>query len=382
MNRQLGKIERKKNGSHVGTFFFGSFIGFLVGILLIAGLCAFFYFNVSINWINKTFKQDIGTNNEELDNLTLNEFVRHTYNLANNFDSYTLNNLKSDFGIDIGDEIAGIDISDLKSVPFSELRSAVADKISNISAEELKDALDPTLMEDVFNKSITYYYSASDGQLYKSFSNEIYSDPVGFDYSLGDQQIIVKGHAFYIYDNMVDITLRYLPLTSVIADYDKTIEKMQLAEIFGYDIVNDIVLDNGVEVQGILGTIAKYTVDEFVNGNVIDRLTLAEVFYDQMDSGVLSLIDNPNNIVLDQIPSAISDALTTSTIGELIEKEIVSAPSNYDDIKDKYINVNIGTALQAEYKLVSDLQFQDIINVAFALLEDVDGVLLDQIPTA
>ena len=50
----------------------------------------------------------------------------------------------------------------------------------------------------------------------------------------------------------------------------------------------------------------------------------------------------------------------------------------WDGFVDKYINI----CMKLNNGIDSSLQFEDIINVAFALLEDVDGVLLDQIPTA
>ena len=134
MAKELGKIERKNGNGSFGSFLFGTFIGVLLGIGAIAGIVAFAYFKVSANWINDKFNTELTLGNEDLNNLTLSEAVNHAVGLVQNMDSYTFNNLKDDFGIDIGDEIIGISITDLKAVPIPELMDAVQYIFANMSA--------------------------------------------------------------------------------------------------------------------------------------------------------------------------------------------------------------------------------------------------------
>ncbi|MBQ8614982.1 MAG: hypothetical protein IJ415_00205, partial [Clostridia bacterium] len=120
----MSKSEKKSRGKF-GAFIGGSFLGFIFCLALLAGLCCFVYFKVSPNWINKTFKTEIDLGSEEANNKTLKDLVNVVVGVAQNTDTYTLSSLNDDFGIGIKDELFGIDIKDIKSVPLSELAEAV-----------------------------------------------------------------------------------------------------------------------------------------------------------------------------------------------------------------------------------------------------------------
>ena len=143
------KEKDKTRKSGAGKFFLGTFIGFILCLALLAGIGTFAYFKVSVKWINDTFKTEIDLGNEELNGKTIKEFINSAVNLSQNVDTYTLNNLKSDFGIDVGDKLMGIDISDLKDVAFNDLPDAMEDDISEynrqnyiLNPEEIIDFVD------------------------------------------------------------------------------------------------------------------------------------------------------------------------------------------------------------------------------------------------
>lgn len=473
MSRQIGKIERKSRNGSIGSFFFGTFIGLLLGIGAIIGIVAFAYFKVTPNWINDKFNTEIDLGNDDLNSLTLNTFVTHAVNLGKNIDTYTLNDLQSDFGIKIDDEIAGINIIDLKNVPLPEMMQAVQNKIANISADELKNAIDLSALDEILNDTNTYYFNMSDGKLYEE---QGYLNQVNFDYTIDSSnlKVIIKGNEFTITTGQVEVALRYIPLSEAvsqfasnidsnitlgelrdeynvtlpsffdkvddstpIAELEEEINKLYIADFLNYTIVGDIVYDEfDQEVVGIMATIAKTTITDFASlESTIDNLTIAEVlgytyndleesYYDKdetkvegvmnaiagftisglsdgidtltisdlfapedLNSGVLYLIDR--NTTISNLPNALSTALESSTIDELISANIVDSPDKYysqsggtiDDgtgINNKYINV--GSVESPEYKQVKNLVLNEIINVFFELIDN-SGGLLDEVPS-
>lgn len=408
MSRNSSEFKHKSNGSHVGTFFFGALIGILVGIAILAGLVAFAYYKVSPNWLNNNFKTEIDLGNDDLNNLTLSEFVNHAVNLGQNIDTYTLNDLKKDFGVDIGNEFMGINITDLYDVPLPNLVDSIKDKISNISADELKEIINLDDMNNMLDKYKTYYVDAQNSVLYE---DESLSVQVDFIYSINNGYVVINNREFAINQNRVNIQLRYLPLNeamssltsnlganitlreleqdygvvlpdcfdninrnTTIAELGQAIDNMYIADLLGlnYDASQDKVYNSqGTEITGILRAVSRLTVGMAKDG-VVDFMAIDMFTTEELSSGVLSLIEPDTKI--SQLSEALSLALQTATIDELISRGVVTAPSNYNDIKDKYIN------LDGEYVQVSSLILDDLIDIAFDLLAD-SGLLVDQIPT-
>ena len=408
MSRNSSEFKHKANGSHVGTFFFGTLIGILVGIAMLAGVVAFAYYKVSPNWLNNNFKTEIDLGNDDLNNLTLSEFVNHAVNLGQNIDTYTLNDFKKDFGVDIGNEFIGINITDLYGVPLPNLVNSIKDKISNISADELKEIINLDDMNNMLDKYKTYYVDAQNSVLYE---DESLSVQVDFIYSINNGYVVINNREFAINQNRVDIQLKYLPLAEAISsltsnlgenitlgeleqDYGvvlpacfdninrnttinelgQAIDNMYIADLLGfeYDISQDKVYNSQrEEITGILRAVSRLTVG--TAKDAVNDFTVSDMFTSsELGSGVLSLIESDTTI--SQLSDALSTALQNATIDKLILKGVVAAPSNYDDIKDKYINID------GEYVQVSSLVLNDLIDVAFELLAD-SGLLVDQIPT-
>lgn len=408
MSRNSSEFKHKANGSHVGTFFFGALIGILVGIAILAGLVAFAYYKVSPNWLNNNFKTEIDLGNDDLNNLTLSEFVNHAVNLGQNIDTYTLNDLKKDFGVDIGNEFMGINITDLYDVALPNLVDSIKDKISNISADELKEIINLDDMNNMLDKYKTYYLDVENSVLYEDAS---LLEEVDFIYSINNGHVVINNREFAINQNRVNIQLRYLPLNeamssltsnlganitlreleqdygvvlpdcfdsinrnTTIAELGQAIDNMYIADLLGlnYDASQDKVYNSqGTEITGILRAVSRLTVGMAKDG-VVDFMAIDMFTTEELSSGVLSLIEPDTKI--SQLSEALSLALQTATIDELISRGVVTAPSNYNDIKDKYIN------LDGEYVQVSSLVLDDLVDIAFDLLAD-SGLLVDQIPT-
>ena len=316
MGKEVGKIERKSRNSSIGSFFFGTFIGIILGIGAIVGLVTFVYFKVSPNWLNNKFNTQIDLGNEDLNNLTLSTFVNHAINLGKNIDTYTLNDLESDFGIKIGDEISGINITDLKNVPLPDMIDAIQDKMANISADELKNVIDLSDMNNILDKTNTYYLNSTDGKLYEE---QEFLTAVDFDYTvdLGNSKVIIKNNEFLLNSNKVEVALRYIPLSKAVAsftsnldssitigelrdDYNITlpsffdniddttpigeleneINNMYIADFLDYTIQSDkVYTELGEEVTGVMATIAKTKIGELDNEQqTINNLTITESF--------------------------------------------------------------------------------------------------------
>lgn len=324
MGKKIGSIERKSRGTSAKSFFFGSFIGFLLCLALIVGAGCFLYFGVSANTVNKTFKTNIDFGSKEANSKTLNDLVKSVVGLSKNTDTYTLNNLKDDFGIEIKDNLFGIDISDLKTVALTDLAEAVEKKFGTISADELRDVNGMNIedLKKILDKKCVYYYK--DKKLYKDSK---YETAVKFDYELSadESKVITKGHESSIYLGKVEIELWYLPLSVALADFtanmgsqitlaeletsygvdlpsyfdnvDRTktineleteIKALHLADFLGYKLNGTNVYkdtnknnkqDAGEEIIGIMAKLAKVQVKDLgdIKANIIDTSTVAEI---------------------------------------------------------------------------------------------------------
>ena len=319
MGKKDGKIERKSRGSGVGTLFLGTFIGFILCLGLIAGVGCFAYFKVSPNWLNKTFKTKIDLGNEDANSKTLSDFVSGALGLIQNVDSYTLSDLKGDFGIEVKDELFGINISDLKNVAITDLGAAIENKFATISAGELKEVegMNLTSMSSILDKHNTYYFNSVNNKLYKEFNGSSYSNEVTFDYDVSEDKtkVITKGNEEAIVSGQVSIPLWYLPLATALSDFtanmgnqitlaeleadygvelpsffnnvdkanttvndlEEEINKLYVADFLGYTIDNsdpdNVTVWNGsTKVEGVVATLAKLTISGLEEG--IDGLKL------------------------------------------------------------------------------------------------------------
>ncbi len=418
----MSKSEKKKG--RAGAFVGGTFFGILLVIGLIAGLVCLIYFKVSPNWINKTFKTDISLGSDKLDEKTLNQLVKQVNGAIKNKDTYTLNDLNNDFGIKFTDNLAGIDISNLKDVGLSNLGKQAEKKFGTISAYELRNVNGMNLkdqMGHILDKTNTYYLKSSDNKLYKTFDGTTYSDEVNFDYTINEAKtkVTTKGHETVIDSGVAEIQLWYLPISVALGDFTKNmgenitlselqseygvnlpdflqadleqknanktvnelsniIDTLYIGEILNYtvdasnatsdtDYENIIVKDGAVAVTGVIGKIAKLKVGGMETGvnNLINTLTLTEVFGTQPTEGVLSLISGDTTV--EDIPSAIQTAVSTKSIGELNEKGVISL-DDANIIKLQNITIDDDNNPSTDSVALITLNAPDLLNYLISLL--------------
>ena len=405
--------KKTKSGGGVGTFFFGSFIGFILCLALLAGLGCFVYFKVSPNWLNKTFKTDIDLGSEGANDKTLKDLVTGVVGLMDNKDTYKLSYLTDDFGLQIGNQMFGIDISDLKEVAITDLAEEIENKFGTISADELRNVNGMNLEEEmgkILNKTNTYHYNSADNKLYNDFDGTSYSNEVSFKYEISSDKtkVITKKHETAIVSGVAKIELWYLPLTVALGDFtsnmgenitlyelekdygvnlpsfiklteqekkDTTINELEgvinsskvadildlkydaSSETYFDDKNNDGIKDSGEEVTYVLNSLAGKPVEEL--SGAINSLKLSNIFSEaERKQGVLSLITSDPTI--SQIPDAIKTAIANSSIETLVSKEIITL--NNED-KEKLTTTvdhdkNSETANIAIGKLTID-QFMD-----------------------
>ncbi len=420
----------KKKGCF-GAFFGGGFIGFNLCLALIAGLGAFVYFKVSPNWINRNFKTQIDLGSENVNNMTVKDFVSSALSLVQNLDTYKLGSLERDFGIKIENKMFGIDISDLKEVEISKLSEAVEKKFANISAGELKNISGMNIednMGTILDKNNTYYYN--NYKLYRKYDNYSYSDEVDFEYTISSDEtkVSIKNKSYSIVSNKVKVVLWDLPLTAAFGDFMKsmgdnmtlsdlekdfgvklpsfmdnvdkantTVNKLEdainglyVADFLGYTIDktdpdNIVVKDGANIVTGVLSKLSQNKIEDLEE--CINDLRLTDLFAEDEMTGVLTLIDNPEKVTLtgQTDPSkgllSISDALTKvieeKNLGELVDAGLIIY-NGFDDMRLKWIDLDLSLG-GTNYVQVEKLTLDQLVEISLTIL-DGGGLLLENKP--
>ncbi len=400
---KVGSIRRKtKRKTGLGSFFCGSLFGFLMCILALVGVGIFVYYNVSIKWVNKTFNANIDTGNKELEEKTLNDLVSVTINLASSLDKYSLNDLEKDFGVSVPNDLIGLDISDLKSVAFEGLAEAFSEKLGNISAYDLNETgfIDLTSLDFIFDKTGTYYYY--DGAIYRDIAHQDKVVKVKFEngsITIGDSTKTVG------VDGSVELMFKYIPLTQAMNDFSavageqltlgeletefnvefpaclasisrdttinglaEAIDAVKVADFLGYkysstelcyynDVNNNDVYDKEAtgtdeeKISKMMNTLSGFTIGGLATS--MNSINVDDLF--DTTTGIFSLGDL-KNAKLDEIPSKLSEIISTTKIGELHTKGIITI-ENFDENK-KFPNTET---------YLKDMTVQDVMNALFSL---------------
>ena len=217
-------IDGKPRKSGVGKLFLGIFLGFIMCLGTLFGLGWFAYNNLSVQWINDTFNANVDLGSKDLNKKTIKDFVSSAISLSQNIDTYTLNDIKKDFGFSLGDELMGLNIEDLKDVPVKELGEAMQDKLSNISADELDGVLNLDDMNLNLNKTNTYYVSGN--TLYEDEYHNVAVNKDEINYEIYDEAsktyVKIKDEKREVKNGKADFELRFLPLTKALGDFMNT----------------------------------------------------------------------------------------------------------------------------------------------------------------
>ena len=384
MEKTIGKPKKVKTKSgRAGSFFLGTFIGFLLTIALLAGLFSFVYFKVSPNWINKHFKTNIDLP-YDLNSMTISDVVSGAINLSKNLDKYTLKDLEKDFGVKLNDKIYKINISQLKNISFSKLADEIMDRFGNISAYELAGIITlPSNIDDILSETTTYY--VQNNTLYKE---EAHTTAVEFPYTIENDKVVLKNFETVertIIDNQVAIELKVLPLKIAFAeitdsissditvgdlrekynislpDYlEDSVKVTEIASAIQELEIGKILGINSSTSSGIMAKIASAKVSE-LNAEFINTLTVKDIFPEMFteggDKGVLGLIEETT--YLPDIPTAISTKIKTATLDDLNDAGLLGENVTF---VDKYIITELGTIpSDNKYTRVGDLTIIDLM---------------------
>ncbi len=358
---QVGKIKRKHSG-HFGSFFFGFFIGLLLTLGAIVGVGVFAYYNISINWLNSTFNTNIEIGSEQLRDLTANKLLEKVMHVAGDFNNYTLNDLKADFGIDvseiIGNDIMGIDISDLKDVPIVNIVDSLQNKFNNLTAEELNGIISLESLDNILNKTNTFYYNEADNKLYKT---ESFSELAEFDYEIVEEgePIPVKKVKIKNFD-LIDITqqeshqvaniqLRYLPLSTAFNSFsdvigDLTLEEMETQfNITLPSLFDDYKQSKLSELNGIFDT-------------MINDMTLAKMEED-FNITLPSIFNDYKETKLSELNTTFNEIIQNLTIEDLQTEFGVTLPTFLENYKTSNIS-QLGS-------IINNLQLSEILDYKY-----------------
>ena len=377
----MSRSKSKKRGGF-GTFFFGSFIGFILCLALIAGTLAFVYFKVSPNWINKTFKTDIDLGSDEINNKTVKDFVDGIMGLAQHTDTYTINNLKTDFGIEIKDELLGIDISDLKDVAVDDLAEAIEKKFGTISADELRNVNGMNLekeMGKILNKTNTYYFNSANNKLYEKLDDKqtpvVYSEEVTFDYEIsGDEsKVVTKGHETSIVSGVAKIELWYLPLTVALGDFTSNLGSnmtlRELKEDYNVKLPDYILKDENLDktinefddiVNDLyIADVLEYTIDKS-NDKTPDKSDLDKwIVKDKSNNQVNGTLEEISKLKIGEITNNMQSTINGLYIADVLEYTIDKSNDTTADKSDSskwIVRDKSGKQVNGVLAKIADLQ--------------------------
>lgn len=432
MGKRIGQIERKyKRRSGLGSFFFGSFIGILLGVGIVAGLGALVYYRATPDWINRTFKTDIDLGSDSLNKMTLSVAVKKALYIANNSDTYTLADFEHDFNYELPKEIKGINIEKLKTKPLDKIGEGISDVLNDVSVNDLNQLYTPTGdVEKLLDDVLTLYVSSdfvTDGKVYADSAlteevafatiengsvkiKDITQVPVDGKVKFDLKDIpVLQGLPMYIThigDNMTIKRLEtafgiVMPSIIKISDADKEVKKindlgdiindMYLADFldYEYDVAADKVYKtvSGVktEVTGAVATFAKKKVSEL---NTMEDTIKTMRVYEVLDYTVLDgkYYDNGSQVtgimakIAGYTVGTLSNDIQTLSIADIMDYTIDAN----GEVKDKngnivtgvlktIANLTVGNMANQLQTKINDMTIADVLDYTI----NADGSVVD-----
>ena len=141
------------------------------------------------------------------------------------------------------------------------------------------------------------------------------------------------------------------------------------------DINNNTVKDEGEELSAILNAIGGTTIEDLPNR--VDSLTLADMFADGERTGIMSLIDNPEKVLLTgqtqgeyvSMSDAFADVMKNKTMGQLNAAGVLTG-EEIEDALDLWIDIDedfedsVHTYQQVKFLTLTDFMTSAIGNLA------------------
>lgn len=336
------RVRSKHGFKGFRVFILGWLIGFISTLGIILGVGYWAYTSISVRRIEKWTKSDI-TDNKGIEDLTLEKTALIIKGIASNgSNAYTLAKLEEDFGITLfGDSIYGINTDIIKNSPIKDLSNAIDDTINTATFNNVLSFLgveqdDMGLLDTILETEVTYYINNN-----KLYTNEEYTIEVGFDnYTINADTVeFANGtHTISTYNGVKSIKPRLsdLPLNTALNSMTDATHDLKIYEVmdYYYDSVNDKYYENydevtGVysnEIDGIMGTLAGYTVEELSDNETFNGLYIYEVMgYERSGEEGNYIYTKDSEIV-----TGTMKAIAGKTIGELSDPETINGLYLYE----------------------------------------------------
>lgn len=279
------RVRSKHGFKGFGTFILGWLIGFICTIGIIAGVGYWAYTSLSVKRLEKLMKTDI-TSNNDIEKLTIKKVVGIVQGIAStDSDAYTIAKLEEDFGVTLLDESNppfGIDLSVIKNSPIKELKTAINDTIDTLTFVNVLEVMDANkdlgLLDMVLDSEVKYYVQGG-----KMYTADDHNTEVGFKYTIDGNLAKFANGTHMISSGVVTTTLRHIPINEAMGKIDGVTQDLKIYEVMGYTREATAVegkyiyKDNGIEVTGIMKSLAGYSVDALSDSKTFDNIYIYEV---------------------------------------------------------------------------------------------------------
>lgn len=370
--------ERKGGTRGFGKFILGWFVGFICTILILAGVGYWAYTHVSIKKIEKWAKTDI-INNEDIENKTIKDWVAILTAVGKTDTSaYTIAKFEEDFNVKLfnSDKIYGFDLTKIRNSPLTQLKNAVDETIEDTTFTNVLDFLEMDrnelgLLNTVLNSN--KYYYVHNGKLY---TDKEHTNEVNFKYTISGTSIEVANGTYSIVEktigedtySVVEMCLSNLPIDTALANMEDATKDLAIWEVLGYERTgtapNYIYKDGGVEVTGIMASLAKYSVGDLSDSETFEGLYLYEVLGYTREGEEGSYIYKDNGVEV----TGVLKTLAGKTVKDLSNDETftgmtIAEVMDYHKVGDDYYdkdNVKVTGVLKVlAGKTINDLSSND-----------------------
>ena len=124
------------------NFVIGMIVGMVLLVVAVAGAVLAAGTLVSVGQIESTLGTDIFDDESSVNDLTVLELVQNLVKDLQNLDGFTIEKLKTDYGVKIPDEISGIDITPVFGYPITEVPNHLGDIVNNMTLRDVGEFLD------------------------------------------------------------------------------------------------------------------------------------------------------------------------------------------------------------------------------------------------
>ena len=196
------------------NFVIGMIVGMVLLVVAVAGAVLAAGTLVSVGQIESTLGTDIFDDESSVNDLTVLELVQNLVKDLQNLDGFTIEKLKTDYGVKIPDEISGIDITPVFGYPITEVPNHLGDIVNNMTLRDVGEFLDMDFETEypdlrVLQDNLDEKVNVALDNVLSSIDDEkmtVYTIERDFGLSLGENNLIT--------------TLKHTPLSSFAAVMD------------------------------------------------------------------------------------------------------------------------------------------------------------------